>query len=157
MGGSFHSHTGGASNYLCLPLNPTFDNFTPGDQTYSTIFGTKYKVKENSNLFTNNLNNLDALCAVCHVQSRGSQVMIPARNDCPSGWTLEYKGYLMSTYKTDKGRTQFICVDEDAEGANGSQPDANSAFLYFVEGRCGSLPCPPYAYGKELACAVCTI
>ncbi|KAJ7375566.1 hypothetical protein OS493_040371 [Desmophyllum pertusum] len=28
-----------------------------------------------------------------HVQT---QLMIPARNDCPSGWTKEYYGYLMS-------------------------------------------------------------
>jgi hypothetical protein len=83
--------------------------------------------------------------------------MIPARNVCPSGWNLEYKGYLMSAYYgNNNGRTQFICVDGNAEGTTGSQSSQDGAVLYFVESICGSLPCPPYATGKELTCVVCT-
>jgi hypothetical protein len=81
--------------------------------------------------------------------------MIPARNICPSGWTLEYKGYLMSEANGHKGRTQFICVDGNAEGTTGSHGNQDGAHLYLVENR--GLPSPPYDYdGKELTCVVCT-
>ena len=156
MGGSWYHQSGGASNYLCLPLNPIFEKITSGTQGKSYIYGTEYSVYSQSNIFTKNLQDHDAPCAVCHVESRGSQVMIPTRNICPSGWTLEYKGYLMSASHNHKGRTQFICVDGNAEATTGSRVDKNGALLYFVEGVCGSLPCPPYTSGKELTCVVCT-
>ena len=153
MGGSWYDHHGGGANYLCLSLNPIFDKTTSGNQGYSYIYGTEYEV---SGLFPRNLNEHDAPCAVCHTELRGSHVMIPSRNICPSGWTLEYKGYLMSAHLGHKGRTQFICVDGDAESTTGSHNNHNGALLYFAESHCGSLPCPPYATGKELTCAVCT-
>ncbi len=121
---------------------------------FKDIHGTEYEI--GSNKIFPNLHDHDAPCAVCYTKSRGSHVMIPARNVCPSGWTLEYKGYLMSGYRGHKGRTQFICVDGNAEATTGSQGNADGALLHFVESACGSLPCPPYANGNELTCAVCT-
>ncbi|XP_028395406.1 short-chain collagen C4-like [Dendronephthya gigantea] len=156
MAGSWYHHTGGASNYLCLPINPIFDKVTAGDQGGSYIYGTEYETHAYSNVFPRNIHNHDAPCAVCHTESRGSHVMIPARNVCASGWTLEYKGYLMSANHGHNGRTQFLCVDENAEATTGSHVDHNGALLYFVESQCGALPCPPYATGKELTCVVCT-
>ncbi len=156
MGGSWYSNIGGASNNLCLPLNPIFDKITSGTQGYSYIYGTEYQVGGHPNMFPKNIDDHDAPCAVCHIESRGSHVMIPARNVCPSDWTLEYTGYLMSSDQAHKGRTQYICVDENAEGTTGSQSNQNGALLYFVESSCGSLPCPPYADGKELTCVICT-
>lgn len=38
------------------------------------------------------------------VKSRGSMLMMPARNDCPSGWTKEYHGYLMTSYHGHKNK-----------------------------------------------------
>ena len=156
MGGSWFNHHGGGSNYLCLPLNPIFDKITSGAQGYSNMYGTEYQLSGHHNMFPKKLHNHDAPCAVCHTESRGSHLMIPARNVCPSGWTLEYKGYLMSAHHGHKGRTQFICVDGNAEGTTGSQSGQNGALLYFVESSCGSLPCPPYGNAKELTCVVCT-
>ena len=155
MGGSWHDHTGGGSNYLCLVLDPIFHKTVSGKQGNSYIYGTEYKV-DYASMFPRRIVHQDAPCAVCNTESRGSHVMIPGRNICPSGWTLEYKGYLMSAHRYQKGRTQFICVDASAEGTTGSHSEDNGAFLYFVESHCGSLPCPPYASGKELTCAVCT-
>ncbi|XP_028395407.1 short-chain collagen C4-like [Dendronephthya gigantea] len=156
MAGSRFNHKGGASNYLCLPLNPIFDKVKAGNQGGSYIYGTEYETQSYPYVFPQNIVNHDAPCAVCHTESRDSHVMIPARNVCPSGWTLEYKGYLMSEHYNHKGRTQFLCVDENAEATTGSHVDYNGALLYFVESQCGSLPCPPYATGKELTCVVCT-
>ena len=156
MGGSWYGNTGGGSNYLCLPLDPIFDKTTSGSQGHSNIYGTEYEVAGHPRMFSRNLDNHDAPCAVCHPESRGSHVMIPGRNICPSDWTLEYKGYLMSAYHSHKGRTQFICVDANAESTTGSHSSKNGASLYFAESHCGSLPCPPYTTGKELTCAICT-
>ena len=50
------------------------------------------------------------------------QIMIPAQRSCPSGWTKEYEGYLMSTYAQENKAT-FECIDEKPE---------------YVEGRCNS-------------------
>ena len=88
--------------------------------------------------------------------SRGSEMMVPARNDCPSGWTEEYHGYLMTEHYDHKSVRDFICVDREAEYVPGSQADQNGALLYLVQGACGSLPCLPYVDGRELTCAVCT-
>ncbi|KAJ7350114.1 hypothetical protein OS493_038400 [Desmophyllum pertusum] len=108
------------------------------------------------NPFKHNLQNHDAPCAVCYVKSRATQLMIPARNDCPSGWTEEYHGYLMSGRSGHKKSRNYICIDKDAEFVHGSHADKNGALLYIVEGQCGSLPCLPYVAGRELTCAVCT-
>ena len=156
MGGSYFDHEGGGANYLCLSLNPIFDKTVSGLQGPSYIYGTEYEIGSHSSMFPKKLHNHDAPCAVCHTESRGSHLMIPGRNICPSGWTLEYKGYLMSANQGHRGRTQFICVDGDAESTTGSHIDRNGALLYFAESVCGSLPCPPYATGNEITCAVCT-
>jgi hypothetical protein len=159
MAGSYYSQSGGGSNYLCLPLNPIFEKIGSGNQGSSYIYGTEYQIyTAQKHLFENsNLENHDAPCAVCHTESRGSHMMIPARNTCPSGWTLEYKGYLMTAHHDHKGRTQFICVDGKAEATFGSHVNKDGAMLFFVESHCGqSLPCPPYVQGYELTCAVCT-
>ena len=158
MAGSYYNHAGGGSNYLCLPMNPMFEKFAPGNQGTSYIYGTEYDINAaQKKMFPNpNIHNHDAPCAVCHTESRGSHVMIPAHTICPSGWTLEYKGYLMSEHHSHKGRSQFVCVDGKPETTVGSHVNRNEALLYFVEGSCGSLPCPPYVQGHELTCVVCT-
>ncbi|CAB4016537.1 short-chain collagen C4-like isoform X3 [Paramuricea clavata] len=139
----------GGSNYLCLPLKPIFEKVGSGNQGSNYIYGTEYEIGHaQKHLFENSkLHDHDAPCAVCHTESRGSHMMIPARNTCPSGWTLEYKGYIMSEHHGHKGRTQYICVDGKAEATFGSHVNKNGALLYFVEGACGSLPCPPYVQG----------
>ena len=82
--------------------------------------------------------------------------MMPARNECPTGWTEEYHGYLMTAYHNHRNQKDFICVDEDAEYVPGTGASRDGALMYAVEGICGSLPCLPYVAGRELTCAVCT-
>ena len=81
--------------------------------------------------------------------------MMPARNDCPSGWTEEYHGYLMTEYYNHKKQRDFICVDKDPEYVPGSHANREGALLYPVEGYCGSLPCLPYVQHRELTRTVC--
>ncbi|KAL9974709.1 hypothetical protein ACROYT_G011782 [Oculina patagonica] len=155
IGSDQYNHIGGGGQYLCLPKTPKYDKYKDGFQSASYIFGTEYEVS-GFNPFKQNLHDHDAPCAVCYVSSRATQLMIPARDDCPSGWTEEYDGYLMSENSGHKKSRDFICVDGEAEFVHGSHANKNGALLYLVEGHCGSLPCLPYVHGRELTCAVCT-
>ncbi|XP_067025658.1 uncharacterized protein [Acropora muricata] len=143
--------------YLCLPRIPKYDKYHNGHQAAGFVYGTEYEVSQyNGNPFARNLHDHEAPCAVCFVQSRGSMLMMHARNDCPSGWTEEYHGYLMTEHHGHKHSREFICVDGNPEYVHGSHHNHNGALLYPVEGVCGSLPCLPYVAGRELTCAVCT-
>ena len=103
MGGERYTHTGGGVNYLCLPHNPKYDRYSDGNQDTGYIYGTEYEVSSYSGYpFRGNLHDHEAPCVVCYVKSRGSMLMMPARNDCPSGWTEEYHGYLMTSYHVTK-------------------------------------------------------
>ena len=96
-------------------------------------------------------------CAVCYVVTRCVALMIPAKTQCPTNWTLEYDGYLVSEYYGRDSRTMYECVDKSPEsipGLNGGSDPR--AIFYLVEPYCNGLSCPPYDAGKELTCAVCT-
>ncbi|XP_078655904.1 uncharacterized protein LOC144902382 [Branchiostoma floridae x Branchiostoma belcheri] len=153
-GGSHWTLAGGA-NYVCLPKNPEWGNFKSGNQGNSYIFGAEYQVSFSNPFQTQGLHDHDVPCAVCHVATRGAQVMIPARLSCPSGWTREYKGYLMAERFNHK-RSEFVCVDEQPEVRPSGHANVDGALFYPVDARCGSLPCPPYVEGRELTCVVCT-
>ena len=90
--------------------------------------------------------------------------MIPARITCPSGWTREYYGYLMSTKYSAK-RTEFICFDRNPEAVGGTHENEDGSTIYPVEVRClnpdpdnnrGGLTCDKFPNGNELPCVVCT-
>jgi hypothetical protein len=98
----------------------------------------------------------DATCAVCYVSTRETQLMLPAKTSCPTSWTREYYGYLMSGINQNSGRSSFICVDRAYEPVPGSQGHRNGGHLHPVEAICGTMQCPPYVNYKELTYAVCT-
>ena len=83
--------------------------------------------------------------------------MIPAKVHCPTNWTVEYTGYLM-TENNGHYRSTYECVDKDPEsvpGLNAVISDASA--LLHVEPVCSSgFSCPPYDAGKELTCVVCS-
>jgi len=81
--------------------------------------------------------------------------MIPARSQCPNGWTTEYAGYLVSELHSDRKRSSYVCLDEAPEVAVGGTAQ-NHALFYPVEVQCGSLPCSLYASGRQLTCIVCS-
>ena len=83
--------------------------------------------------------------------------MIPAKTQCPTNWTLEYIGYLMSEHRGYNGRSMYECVDADPESIPGlNAASYPRAFFLPVEPHCSGLSCPPYSSEKELTCAVCT-
>ena len=155
-GGSDRAQTGGGSNPQCLPLDPNFLTPISGDQRYRALmYGAEYETVTDSNSHIHGRHNTDVPCAVCHVSNRTAVYMVPAKYTCPSGWTREYNGYLMAEYYKHY-RSQFTCMDTAFKSVDGSSTNHNGLLFYFVEGRCGSLPCPRYDSTKELSCAVCT-
>ena len=155
-GGTYYSHAGGGSNTQCLPLDPNFLPEIKGRQTYrGYMYGAEYKIDTDSSSPIHGRHSTDVPCAVCHVSNRTAVYMVPAKYTCPSGWTREYYGYLMSDYKSHY-RTEFNCIDNAIKPVPGSSTSHNGLIFLPIEGRCGSLPCPPYDEKKELSCAVCT-
>ena len=55
-----------------------------------------------------NNNNKPAPCAVCYVSGWSTVLMVPARTQCPNGWTAEYAGYLVSEDHSLRKRTSYI-------------------------------------------------
>ena len=157
VGGSPYSHAGGGSNAQCLPLDPNFlTSISAGTQYRSYIYGAEYYTHGDNKDPVKGVHGTDVPCAVCHVGNRTALYMIPAKFTCPSGWTREYYGYLMTEHYANKGRYEFICIDTAFKSALGSSSHLDGVNLHFVEGRCGTLPCPPYDNTNELSCAVCT-
>ena len=156
-GGSWYGHMGGGANYLCMPNNPDYLRYTPGANGWSNVYGAEYEPWGGPFQAVQHHN---VPCAVCYASTRVAVTMIPAKTRCPSTWTLEYSGYLMSAYKGVSSnihyRTMFECVDKNPDSIPGSASDANGALFHHTEASCTGMPCPPYDPQKELTCAVCT-
>ncbi|XP_019628200.1 PREDICTED: uncharacterized protein LOC109472786 [Branchiostoma belcheri] len=158
-GGTHFHETGGGTNYQCLPTDPQWGTYLDGvqqNQGRAFMYGGEYQIHTNAPFGSTSLLDHDVPCAVGYVPTRGSKLMIPARNTCYSGWTREYQGYLMASHYSHAGSKEFVCVDEQPETVSGGHEDKQGALFYPVEARCGSLPCPRYKEGRELTCVVCT-
>ena len=111
----------------------------------SVIFGTEYQTRDGQPSHNANANNHNVPCAVCEVNNRSKQLMIPGTYICPSGWTREYYGRLMSESQYHKGRTIYTCVDNYPDLVDGTAVDTNGALFFTVETDCSTgLPCAPY-------------
>ena len=143
-----------------MPLDPIWGNFNPAEKDEAYIYGAEYEIYGHKNFpFYGRhevLHDHNVPCAVCQVSTRSMVLMIPARNQCYNGWTMEYHGYLMTENYNHLGRTEYACVDHDPDRDPAGYKNDNGVLMYVVEGKCGSLPCPPYEEGKEFTCAVCT-
>jgi len=156
---------GGGSNQLCLPQAPQLQNHTKASVHTGWLDGIEYRT-DGANYpgprGSTAYHGKPTPCAVCYVPQRSAQLIIPASNTCPVGWTREYNGYLMAEYSwpfdTCSYRhhsTSYICVDSSPEVATGSI-DRLEALLYFVKVGCGTLPCSKFTEGLNLPCVVCT-
>jgi len=157
----FQEGYGGGTNYLCLPEVPQWANKTQnGYQGGAKLFGTEYEFVDFPFSTVNNggqsLLQNDAPCVSCYVPTRTAFIMIPARVDCPSGWTKEYGGFLVTSHHGHQNNKDYVCLDEAPEAREGGTADTNGALFYFVETTCTALPCPKYVDGWEAACVVCS-
>ena len=80
----------------------------------------------------------------------------PGRAICFPGWSTEYTGYLVTNYKDRSHNMEFFCLNASPEGIPKGGADDHQNVMLLMEAECGSLPCPPYVEGREVACAVCS-
>ena len=118
------------------------------------MHGAEYE--DVNNIFSGkNFHNVP--CAVCYASTKTVKLMIPGRTSCPSSWTREYEGYLMTSHDSHKRNAVYECVDEEPESIDGSVGNTHGAIFYFTLPNCGTgLPCPPYTTNKAITCVVCT-
>eukprot|EP01047_Picozoa_sp_COSAG01_P085635 COSAG01_NODE_18902_length_1045_cov_1.292812_1_plen_311_part_01 len=106
------------------------------------------------------LHDEDVPCAVCQSTGSLATLMQPGNSVCPSGWSSEYSGFIMSAPYNDNYRTEYICVDAEAEAsANSATVDnsADSTHLSPVEiQRSNGDTLEGYTSNAELTCAVCS-
>lgn len=156
---------GGGNNYLCVFDRPQWgsNNKAGAQNGGSFLYGAEYEMRDGTNspfLTSNNggrtLFNLNPPCVLCRTLAKSQQMMIPGRTDCPPDWKFQYRGYLVTAHRSHR-KMDFMCLDEAPEATSSSHRDENGATLYVVEAACGSLPCPPFVAGNEIACVVCVL
>ena len=155
-GGSEHNSQGGGAEKLCLPLDPDYisDSRSSSATLVSTLYGAEYQTLNGPH---NNLNDHNVPCAVCYASTRDAMIMVPAKTVCPSSWTKEYYGYLMTEREHSRHhRSSFDCVDVNPDTVPGGHANTNGALFYHVTATCNGLQCPPYVLNKVVTCAVCT-
>ena len=111
-GGSRSDNSGGGANHLCMPNDPEYMQYASGVQGHSYLYGMEYRLQPYQPLHSVNEHNIP--CAVCYTGTRVTVMMIPAKIHCPSGWTVEYTGFLMSEGSSDT-RSNYECVDYDPQ------------------------------------------
>ena len=152
VGGTHYTHKGGAVNYLCMPDDPDYLSYQPGVQGNDYVYGAEIHTGAGP---LSAVDKHNVPCAVCYASTRMAVTMIPAKTQCPSTWTLEYSGYLMSEHHSHH-RIVYECVDKNPDSVPGSASQTNGALFYHVEASCNGMLCPPYDPQKELTCVVCT-
>ncbi|CAG2220234.1 unnamed protein product [Mytilus edulis] len=148
---------GGGANFLCLPKDPEWRSYSDSKATYiGRVFGVEYQIKDNS-VYSTSFHDKEMPCSVCLITEKSTSLMVPGKVTCPTGWTKEYTGYLMSqAIAGNRQPSEYICVDENLDAVDGNKADNDQGNVYLVEGVCGSLKCPPYVGGRELTCVVCS-
>ena len=156
--GSHYTHSGGGANVICIVKNPKYNaGTTTVNRNHGLLYGSEYEIGTGQALNRGLRLDHNVPCAVCHVSTRSSQIMVPGTYQCPSGWTSEYSGWLMADHYNHKGRNMFTCIDKDAEVIPGQQANNNGNLFYHIEVDCSTgIPCPPYDARKEMSCVVCT-
>ena len=156
VAGKYHNQPGNGADSLCLPENPSWANFTDGnDYLRGKIYGSEIHIEEPSKIFQGAAHNQDLPCAVCESR-KPAIIMLPARTTCFPGWAEEYTGSIMANYHSHAGPYNHICVDFQPDFVPNGGAASGQHVLYLIEAQGGALPCPPYVQGRELACIVCS-
>lgn len=141
-GGAQHGDNVGGTNYLCLPKDPQWRQFSSArDKSRGHVYGAEYRLHDAP--FYQGLHFQDVPCAVCHVQGRSSVIMVPAKRSCEPGWTRVHYGYIMTERSGHASNKEDICMDISPQTVDGGTgPDDLSALFYPVQAICGSLKYP---------------
>ncbi|MDZ4846623.1 MAG: hypothetical protein SH857_13870 [Chitinophagales bacterium] len=157
VGGSSHDQSGSGFNTLCLSRTPNFVDFNDANHNGALIYGLEYEiggygVSNLGGVAASSFQDREAECAVC-IATATTMLMVPGTVVCPSGWTQQYWGYLMSVHYS-QWSTEFVCVHNSAT-LYGSTSNSNGDLWYPVEAEICALRAP-YIANRELTCSVCT-
>ena len=152
-----HYTNGSGASLVCLPETPTWGNYFDGQNAYrGYIYGAELDIEVGTgNVFKTRMANHDIPCAVCTTPFSMTH-MFPGRSGCYQNWTQQYTGYLVSSLHGRNLDLEYYCLDANPKTVPHGEVDHNDCVLYVVEAKCGSLPCPPYVEGREIACTVCS-
>ena len=120
-----------AASYLCLPSTSYHNN----DGTHDF----------NDNM-TVSLDKSEIPCSVCLAMGQTSIITIPVEVTCPSGWTTQYSGYLMTSSISQRSGPHH-CLD-----FKGVSVDSNAWLAHTTEMDCTGSNC-----SNRVECAVCTL
>lgn len=155
MAGSSTSSVGHGANYQCLPTAPVYGNFntTENDARSAISVAT---IKDDTNVIDSALDSQVLQCSYCQTLSAFVVRMLVGTKSCPTGWTAEYTGYLISS-KEESSRCSmgYACLASSPNTLANSDTTGTSE-VYLVEQECGALPCGTYTNYEEVACTVCS-
>ena len=88
--------SGGAANYICLSQDPLWGHYSNAHDASATVFGGEYQFEgvasrignDTTAYFHKSIRDDNAPCSVCWTR-RSTVIMIPGRNQCYGGLTLE--------------------------------------------------------------------
>ena len=155
IGGGFYTQRGNGASYMCMPKDPVYLS-AQAPSAASYIYGAEYET--GNRIFGKTTHDYSPPCAVCRAIRRTTTITIPAKPSCPSGWTREYFGYMMSSYYGHAQQVDPVCVDHSPDIVPGSQGNQNGILLYFMRVICrpNSIPCGRYKSNLAITCAVCS-
>lgn len=155
IGGGHYTHTGSGAQTICLSGSPVYAVYNDGDHNGALVYGLEYETSGYGLATLANRHDYDGVCAVCEVGGASETLMMPGTNSCPSGWTLQYWGYLMANHYTQR-KSEFVCVNNNPL-QSGSNANSNGTLWYPTETETGALVNgSPYFQDREMTCAVCT-
>ena len=150
-------HWGGASNPLCLPMQPSYFQHNDKHQYATLIYGAAYETSSGPP-YAEGLQAVDngrIPCSVCFTPDIHGHVLVPGRIECPNNFISEYYGYLFSAHRACCS-TNYICVDHEPETIG---VESGGKMLYTVEIECGSILCQNektgYVGNREATCVLC--
>ena len=154
--GTQYNTKGGTSDTLCLAGNPQYKSADRSSSNAAKLSGVQNEVTGSPATPLQNRFHTYLPCALCYTTTKSTSFMMPGRYTCPSGWSTEYSGYIMTEYtQNGRGRRDTICVDQDDEAA-ATKSSAHPAMLYLMQATCIGLNCPPFNSQKPLTCVVCS-
>ena len=172
----------GGAQYLCL--DTYFSEIGDSSNTQNSGNGMKMLARveyidDGSQPLLSGKHQYDASCSVCQAPDRAWGVMIPGRRSCPSGFTADYSGFLMTEvggnrnvrptggqeFGSPRGVSEHICVDGKFDGSSSSTGGAlhethqnNNARLALIEldPVYGDPSAMGYITGREVTCVQCS-
>ena len=108
-----------------MPLRADFVTaHDDSDHSSGSLWGAEYETSGDGVSDLVRENNRPIACALCEVAASDT-LMIPGTVECPSGWLMEYNGYVMANHHgSTKG--EYVCVDRNPTPSTTGDTNANN-------------------------------